>query len=346
VGIDAADQAYPLLSNVFHRMYIGMLKRAPFIWDYLYDNPDVELATRDARKLLTLISSFRTKKILKKYRPVAFVCTQAAPAIWISSEKKKNRLKVPLICVVTDFSAHSYWDHPEVDLYLVAHEDTKQELVRRGISSDRIRVSGIPIHPSFGETQDPLEARRRLHIHPHKPTLLLMGGSHGMGPIDDLIEGLKTIPVSFQTIVVCGKNRPLYKKCLRIASDSADFYIYSYVKDTALLMSASDIIISKPGGLTCAEALAKQIPMIVTSPLPGQEEKNVRFLTKHRVARVARTQEDLIHAVLDLIKHPRKRDELKQRAKLISHPHSAWESAHLIFDLINHRGSFAKHRIL
>ena len=336
-GIDTADHAVPFISKVFNRMYLQMIKTAPFIWEYLYDNPDVESVTREARQLLTLLTSFRIKKILKKFRPSAVICTQAAPAISLAAEKRRGHLKIPFICVVTDFSAHAYWYHPEVDLYLVGHEDTKQDMVARGISPNRIRVTGIPVLPRFGETIDKTGARQRLHLHPSKNTVLLMGGSHGMGPFEDVVKSLLTIPISFQTIVVCGRNRSLQKKIMTLTHDSSDFHIFGYVRDTSLLMSASDLLISKPGGLTCAEALAKQLPMVLTSPIPGQEERNVRFLMKHNVARVARTTEDLIHAVADLLRHSKKLMELRQRAKFISKPHSAWESARLIFDLVNHR---------
>jgi processive 1,2-diacylglycerol beta-glucosyltransferase len=136
-------------------------------------------------------------------------------------------------------------------------------------------------------------------------------------------------------LVVCGRNRRLHKKILKLTEHSSDFHVYGTVKDTALLMSASDVLVTKPGGLTCAEALAKQLPMVLTNPIPGQEERNVKFLMRHQVARVARSHEDLVYAVADLLRHPKKNHLLQQRARLISKPHSAWESARLIFDLIN-----------
>jgi len=224
-----------------------------------------------------------------------------------------------------------------VDLYLVGHEDTKEGMVRRGISANRIRVTGIPVMPRFGETIVKSQARQRMHLHPNKNTVLLMGGSHGMGPFEDIVESLLSIPLSFQTVVVCGRNRRLQKKILALTNKSPDLHFFGYVRDTSLLMSASDLLITKPGGLTCAEALAKQLPMVLTSPIPGQEERNVQFLMKHNVARVARTTENLTHDITDLLRHPKKLSALQQRAKFISKPHSAWESARLIFDLVNNQ---------
>jgi processive 1,2-diacylglycerol beta-glucosyltransferase len=287
------------------------------------------------------MGSFRFKKMLKKYHPGAVDCTQAVPAIALATAKKHGMHKLPLIGVVTDFGVHSYWIHPEIDLYLVGHEDVKRDLISRGVAEHRIKVTGIPIRPRFGETLDVLEARRRLRLSPHKSTVLIMGGSHGLGQIDELVETLRSIPYDYQSIVVCGKNRQLYKKLAQAARGIPDFHLYGYFRDSALLMSAADVLVTKPGGLTCSEALAKGLPLILTNPIPGQEERNVRFLTRHKVARVARDSEELAHAVTDLLRHPKKIRAMRQRARLVARPFSAWESARLIFDLLNRRAAYA-----
>jgi processive 1,2-diacylglycerol beta-glucosyltransferase len=237
--------------------------------------------------------------------------------------------------VITDFGVHAYWYHDEVDLYLVGHEDIKQEMVRRGISEDRIRVTGIPISPKFGETSDPASNRQRLRLDPNKKTILLMGGSRGLGSLSEVVQNLKTIPLDFQTIVVCGRNKKVHKQIMQQTSGLKEFKVFGYIKDLSWVMGAADILISKPGGLTTSEALAKQLPMVLTDPIPGQEERNVQFLTRHHVARVARTKEDLIHIVSDLFRHPKKLQAMRHRAKFLSKPFSAWEAARVIFGMAN-----------
>ena len=335
VGIDAVGHSYPILGSVVNRMYLQMLKTAPFIWEYLYDNPEIEKTTRDARGLLALMSSFRLKKMLRAFRPSAIVCTQAAPAIAMSAMKRRGDVRVPVVGVVTDFGVHSYWIHPEIDLYLVGHEDVKRQLLEKGIQESKIRVTGIPIRPRFGETMDRFDARRKLRLNPNKSTVLVMGGSHGLGQLDDLVGALRAIPYDFQAIVVCGKNRSMHGKLVKATRQMPDIHVMGYFKDSPLLMSAADVLITKPGGLTCSEALAKQLPLIVTNPIPGQEERNVRFLTRYQLARVARTPEELIHAVTDLLRHPKKAHLMRQRARLVAKPFSAWEAARVILDLVN-----------
>jgi processive 1,2-diacylglycerol beta-glucosyltransferase len=342
IGVDTGSQAFPLLGNMVNRLYMQMLKRAPFIWEYLYDNPNVEEATRDARDLLILIGNRKMKAMLKKHKPAAVICTQAAPAMAMAVEKRSGRLRVPLIGVVTDFGVHTYWLHQEVDLYLVGHDEVKKEMIRRGIHADRIHVTGIPILPKFGETTDPVAARHRLKLHPNKKTLLLMGGGHGLGPMPDIVQALKTVPFPLQTMIVCGRNRAVHRKVTKAVDGSSDFHVFGYVKDTALLMSAADVLITKPGGLTCSEALAKQLPLVLTTPIPGQEERNVRFLTRHNAAVLAQSPEDLLHTVVDLIRHPPKLEAMRQRARILGKPHSAWECSRLIFDAMLRRGSFER----
>jgi processive 1,2-diacylglycerol beta-glucosyltransferase len=334
-SVDAVNHAYPVIGTVVNRVYLQMLKRAPFIWEYLYDNPEVEQATRAPRGLLTLISSFRLKKMLRKFKPSVLVCTQAAPATAMAATRRSGMHRLPIIGVITDFGVHGYWIHPEIDLYLVGHDDVRRELIAKGIPDHRIRVTGIPIRPRFGETMDRSEARRRLRLNPNKPTVLVMGGSHGLGGLDELVMALQAIPNEFQTIVVCGKNRAIQKKISKAVHGSPDVHVLGYSKDSPILMSAADMIITKPGGLTCSEALAKQLPLILTNPIPGQEERNVSFLTRHKVARVARSTEELIHTVTDLLRHPKKIQLMRQHARMIARPFSAWESGRLVLDVIN-----------
>jgi len=142
------------------------------------------------------------------------------------------------------------------------------------------------------------------------------------------------LPLKNQSMVVCGKNKRLFKKISNMVRGNPDIHVFSYVKDMHRLMCAADVLISKPGGLTCSEALASQIPMILINPIPGQEERNVKFLLRHRVARIARNPDELNRHILDLLRNPQKLSMMRQQSGLIGKPHAAWEAAHLIFEQI------------
>ena len=333
VGMDAASHAYPFISHFFNRVYLELLKRAPQVWDFLYDNPKVESITREARSFLSLFSSFQTQKILGRTHPKAVVCTQAVPATALANEKKRGRLKVPLIGVITDFGVHRYWVHPEIDLYLVAHSRIKKKLRALGIPSHRIFVTGIPIHPQFGETKDREKIRKRLKLKPRLKTLLLMGGGRGLGNLEDI---LLKLPVKnrYQTIVICGHNRRLYHRLLKNFASFKRIHIFGYVKNISDLMHVSDLLITKPGGISCSEALAMRLPMILINPIPGQEVRNVGFLKRKGVALYAKRLEAIEKMVSKLFSKPQRLAVMKEKSGQLSRPHSSWESAQHILDFI------------
>ncbi len=108
-GVDAFTYAYPIAGKLIARTYLEVLRRTPILWDYLYDNPDVEAATREFRELLNVISSPKMKTLLEQYDPQALVCTQAVPCSVFAAEKRRGHLSIPLIAVITDFAIHAYW---------------------------------------------------------------------------------------------------------------------------------------------------------------------------------------------------------------------------------------------
>ncbi len=327
-GVDAFSYAYPTIGKLVARTYLEMLRHTPQVWNYLYDNPDVESATREIREVLNAISWPKMKELLLRHAPQAVVCTQAVPCSVFAAEKRRRELDIPLIAVVTDFAIHSYWVYPEVDLYCVASEDSKKELVRHGIEARRIAVTGIPISPRFLRNVPKEQARIQMRLDPHKPTILVMGGSHGLGPIQDMLDSLHALAV--QCIVVAGLNRELFRTLRKRCSRERRMQIFGYTRNVGTLMDAADILITKPGGLTSSEALAKGLPMIITNPIPGQEERNARFLLRHGVAERADDPKHIVSAVQGLLNHPLRLQHMKERIGLLAMPYSAIETARWI----------------
>jgi processive 1,2-diacylglycerol beta-glucosyltransferase len=331
-GIDAFSFAYPTIGKLIARTYLEILRHTPVLWDFVYDNPDVETATREIREVLNLISLPKMRSLLKRHNPQAIVCTQAVPCSVFAAEKRRGRLNIPLISVITDFAVHSYWVHPEVDLYCVASEEAKRYLIQQGMSASKIVVTGIPISPTFLGHIPKEQARAELELDAKSPTLLVMGGSQGLGPLEEMVDRLHVD--SFQSLVTTGVNRDLFRTLQKRYGKDRRVRIFGYTKQVNTLMDASDLLVTKPGGLTSSEALAKGLPMILTNPIPGQEERNARYLLKQGVAEEADEPDDIARMVQGLLHHPTKLKRMVERTRVVAKPYAAMEVARQIFRLI------------
>ena len=329
VGVDAFSFAYPTIGKLITRTYLEILRHTPMLWDMVYDNPDVETATREIREVLNLITLPKMRSLLKKHNPRALVCTQAVPCSVFAAEKRRGRLDIPLISVITDFAIHSYWIHPEVDLYCVASEEARKYLIHQGLSASKIVVTGIPISPTFLARVPAPQARTELNMEPERPTLLVMGGSQGLGPLQETVDRLHVD--SYQCLVTTGLNRELYRTMQKRYAKDRRVRVFGYTKNVNLLMDAADLLITKPGGLTSSEALAKGLPMVITQPIPGQEERNARYLLKQGVAEQADDPESIFRTVQTLLHQPTKLKRMAERTRAVAKPYAAMEVARQIF---------------
>ena len=318
----------PVLSRVIMKTYHGMLKRRPELWDYLYDNDSVKTKTLKFRNVLHKLNSAKLKKLIGWYKPDIIVCTQAFPCVAMAEYKRIQCENIPIVGVVTDYGVHSYWVDPAVDLYIVPTEDTKKRLLDLGVKDEKVKIIGIPVSPKFCMPLDRKRLRAKFGIDNSKPVALLMGGSQGMISMDEIVMQLVKLPVDMHLLVVCGVNKKLFKRLNRIRKKhKVNMHLYGYINNIEELMSVSDFIITKPGGLTVTESLAKGLPMIIINPIPGQEAMNTEYLIRKNAALKAKDVNDLVRHVENLINNPESLKQLKQAALGLSRPTSALEIA-------------------
>jgi processive 1,2-diacylglycerol beta-glucosyltransferase len=270
---------------------------------------------------------------LSREAPTAIVCTHALPCGLIAREKKRGNCQAPLVAVVTDHAVHSYWVNPQVNLYLVANDSSADTLASRGVPRSRIRVTGIPIDPQFKEKTAAPAARKKLGLDPLRPTVLVMGGSHGMGPMAEIAAGLLALKNPPQVAVVAGDNRDLHAE-LSALKPRKGLTVFGATRQIALLMDAADLLVSKPGGISSSEALAKGLPMIFMKPLPGQEERNARILVRHGAAVQKKNLPELKEAVRDLLSRPKALAEISENARRLSRPDAAEDACREILALL------------
>ncbi|MFC4768289.1 MGDG synthase family glycosyltransferase [Effusibacillus consociatus] len=222
--------------------------------------------------------------LLGRLSPDAVVCTHPLPACLIAEMKRKG-LRVPLCTVLTDFDIHGYWTHPGVDLYCVPNQEMAAALRDRVKGQSEVRVTGIPIARSFGTEIPNL---KRIGNSSTK-RILIMGGGLGIGVLP-MVQQIVQSDGKDEITVVCGKNQALRRELQEEYGDLSNVTILGYMRQVSRLMSTSDLLVTKPGGLTVSEALAMKLPMVLYTPIPGHEWRNGQLMSKLGVAVAARTE--------------------------------------------------------
>ncbi len=333
ININSFNYTNPILEKVINRAYMGVVKRTPEVWEYLYDNPKVLRSTQKLRQAIHRFNTGKLKALLDEYKPNAIVCTQAFPCGMIADYKKCLNLNVPLIGVLTDYAPHSYWVYNNVDKYVVPSEESGRKLIDNGIDPHRVEAFGIPIDHKFQETLNADALRKKLGIDKKLPCVLIMGGTQGLGPLKDVIRLLDASSVDLQMIVASGTNKKLFR-WLNSRRFKKKLIPLAYADNIDELMGISTVIMTKPGGITTAEALATGVPMLIISPLPGQEAMNTRFLLSEGVAVKAESPEDALILLEELLYNNDKLKTMSAKAKSIAKPDSAMRIARLILGLL------------
>ena len=222
---------------------------------------------------------------------------------------------------VRSLEAHALWMEPSVDLYCVAAEETKARLVARGVTKVRVAVTGIPIAAKFSAPVDAPAVRKRYGLRDDLPVLLVLSGGFGMGPVAEILCEINRLTNPVQVVVVCGRNEELRRE-LAVIERGHPTHVLGFVSNMHELMAVSDLVLTKPGGLTSSEALAMGRPMFVLNPIPGQEAANSDFLLEHGAAGKANRVEDLPFR-LEKLMNSSKLAEMAKAAQSLGKPNAA-----------------------
>ncbi|MFC1666727.1 glycosyltransferase [Candidatus Omnitrophota bacterium] len=334
LNINAFGYTNPILEKIINRTYMGVIKNKPEVWEYLYDNPKVLKGVQGMREAIHRFNSKKLKTLLKDFNPDAVLCTQAFPCGMVSDYKKNIKSQLPLVGILTDHAPHSYWIFNDVDCYITPSDISKESFVKNGISESKVKVFGIPIDPRFARHHDKKEIFPKLGLDPNFPTVLIMGGSQGLGPVENIVDILEGIKTYFQLAVICGTNKRLGKVLHgRMRRYKKKLVVFDHIENVDELMEISSVVITKPGGLTTSEALSKDLPMIIVHPIPGQEAKNTEFLLQQGVAVKAEDNEDIAVLIQELLLNNTKLNEMKKRAGELKRPNAAMNIAELVLNM-------------
>lgn len=328
LNINSFNYTNPILEKVINRAYMGVVMRTPEVWEYLYDNPKVLKNTQKLRAMIHRFNTGKLKSLLDEFRPDVIICTQAFPCGMIADYKKSANARIPLIGVLTDYAPHSYWVFNDVDKYIVPSAETGKKLIDNGVDPVKVEEFGIPIDPEFLERRTKEELCDEMGIDRSLPCVLIMGGTQGLGPIENVARLLDASGIKLQVIIATGTNKKVYR-WLKRRHFRKKFIILPFADNVNALMRVATVIITKPGGITTAEALAAGIPMLILNPLPGQEAMNTRFLLKEGVAVKAESPEDVVVILDELLYNVSKLKEMSRKAIALSKPESAMNIARL-----------------
>lgn len=332
LNINAFNYTNPIWERIINRAYMSVVKNTPEIWDYLYDNPKVLKRVRRIREMIHRANTEKVKGLFEGFNPDVVACTQAYPCGMVADYKKMFNLNLPLLGILTDYAPHSYWIYDNVDAYVVPSRETGQKLIRDGVWEERIKPLGIPIDPKYSASLNKDLIKQELGLDGNLPVILIMGGGQGLGPIKKILLMIDRLKQEFQVLVIAGTNKKLYN-WIHKRRFKKRVFPFGYADFVEKLMEVSTLIVTKPGGVTTAEALAKGLPILIINPLPGQEAMNTRFLLNEGVALKAANEAELAELLDWLLTNPGKLRQISQKASSYARPDAAVKIAELILSL-------------
>lgn len=282
--IDILDYSNHIVKLSYSRGYTFLITKLPWVWYILYRLSSF-FANNYFRFLFDYLACQPFVDLLKKEKPDVVISTHfLTNSIFGVFKKKYPRHTFCPITIITDYTLHPYWIGEGVDTYIASCDYTKDCLLRKGIIEDKIKVYGIPVKEKFYLPSDRKTAAQKLGVDPVKFTALIMTGAVGIGPIEEIVQALAA---DVQLLVICGRNQKLFDRLTKL--NLANVKIYPLIDYVDELMSVSDVVLTKAGGLTISESLAKGLPMIFFSSIPGLETANARVITNYGASFIAKT---------------------------------------------------------
>jgi processive 1,2-diacylglycerol beta-glucosyltransferase len=330
---DSLDHTNVLHKQFYSTLYKKLSAMLPEFLGWWYETSDDPWVADKGRLLIDLPQALPLINLVKEFRPDVILCTHFMPAGVISWLISNGKLDARLGVVITDFHFHAFWITRAFNWYFVAQEDDKIHMEALGLPADRIEVTGIPVESEFGAPVDVNAVLERHGLQPGRPTILVAGGALGMSPATAVVRQLLQLERDFQAIIVCGKNEEMQTEIVELLKDRpADFRVLGYTEHMPDFMSIASILLSKPGGMTTAEAVACGLPMMILDPIGGQEERNADVLLEAGAA-VKCTEVTLVaHKLRRLLDDPERLRQMSQNARNLGRPNAASEIARIVLE--------------
>lgn len=333
--LDTFDYIDPVLGESIDKGYLFSTTNFPEVYGKAYSLLDKRVERYKPSSLIAIISKLVSHKLrdyILDYAPDLIIGTHSYACLVMTYLKEQGVIACPTIGIVTDFTVHPFWESTDMDYYVTADSLLDNQMHRKGIPKEKILPFGIPINKKFLKRTPKKEARAMLHLD-DKQTILIMMGSMGFGHLEKQLEAIDSLNIDFQIICVCGKNEKM-KRGIDRRVWKKKIITYGFVDNVELLMDASDCIITKPGGLTTSELLAKRLPAIIMNPIPGQEDRNMEFLVNNGAAVAVTDTFGVDEALFELMSHKWRLRLLKLSVSHLGKPNSTATLCDFVQELI------------
>jgi processive 1,2-diacylglycerol beta-glucosyltransferase len=333
--VDALDSARPWFHWLYVDPYWWMLRNAPWLWRVLFERRQRKQHRATAPDWVFRRGCREVLRQIKSFAPQLVMVTEIGATEIAALGRREGWFNAPILAVQTDFQTERPWVQSEIDVYCVASEEARRQLIGWGVLPNRILLCGIPVDSSFALPFDKDELKQALGLDVRRPVVLVMGGGMGPAPLDSVVSNLDLCGMPLQVLAVAGHNRELHHRLGLLRGRVAmDLHLFGWTENIPELMAVADLLITKPGGLTTSEALAAGLPMILTHPIPGPEERHVHYLCQHGVAVHAETLSAIPHMASRLLSSPDELREMRGRAREWSRPDAAHAIAQVVTALL------------
>lgn len=355
--IDALEDSPTWFKHIYRDGYLAAVRFLPNLVGGLYAKTDFmkKRSTRTSRILDRIEDKIllRLRNRTELHRADIVVSTHFLTTGILARMRQRGELLAPLVTVVTDEHPHAKWLHCGSDLTCVSSESARTIAISAGLSPNAVLATGIPVDPRLGRFPQTL-LRDASEVRQEKPTILICGGGHGIGPIYTVVQSVIASSLNATVIVVCGKNESLRKtidSLPRALSDSTNLRVIGYTSQMHNLMASADLLLGKPGGLTTTEACAIGLPMLLLKPIPGQEEHNAQMLVSRGAAVRLRHPQSAGAEIAEILSNPQALWRMRAASTAIGRPQAAIEIADRILATARqttppHRHARLDHRIM
>lgn len=327
--VDCVEYVNKLFNKLTTKAYKDFSKNARWIWKHLYYDSESGSLSRICNTINRLMA-IKLNRLIQEFQPDLIISTHPFSSQMCAILKEKGKLNCKVATILTDYASHNQWlvKSEFIDYYFVAQQGMVDDLVSRGVNKDKIHVTGIPLSSRFLQSYNKQKILEDYGLTSDKNTILFFaGGEFGFGK-DKTFNRLKAIIdnlPNLQVVAVAGRNEKMkerFDELVKTTRTESNVKILSFTNQVPELMSVSDLVITKPGGLTTTESLASGLPLIIIDPLPGQEEENAEFIENSGAGIWVKDSDNIETILLNIFNNPDTLENMKSKARLIAKKNS------------------------